>query len=332
MKIIMLKDPLNHLVTLTTKDGIIEHCILDVPDKSEGYSTDDNARALQLALRLKKDELIPIYLKFLVSARTKEGFHQDLNEDLTWKNDSAAHEGYGRAIAALGEAIVSAPNEEQRKLAGSIFNEEKHLISKANDPRTIAQIIIGLSFLPDAGKDVAPLAERLAEIYQKSADESWMWYEDTLTYDNGRLPMAMFIAYELLGNKKYLEIATQSLDFLIEMSFDHVKEVFSFPGFRGWHKKGSEKAIFGQQPIEAGSMVEACCKAFEVTKDNKYLEFAKKAFAWYSGENITNTSLIDPATSGIYDGIEPGGVNPNEGAESIISYLLAQHALKKLGV
>ena len=328
----MPKDALSHFIRLTAKEGIYEHCILAAPDKSEGLSTDDNARALQLALRLGKNELIPIYLKFLVSAHTKEGFHQDLNEDMTWKDDSGVNEGYGRAMAALAEAATSAINPDQRQTAISLFDKEEPLAKTAKYPRVIAQMIIGLYYRMKSDKniyksDMKLLADKLAGFYPGNSDESWKWFEDTLTYDNARLPLAMFYAYQYLGDKKYLDIAKDSLDFLIEKTYDKSKKVFSFPGFRGWYKKGGEKALFGQQPIEAGSMVEACTKAFEVTKENKYLTFARKAFSWYSGENIINKSLIDPETNGIYDGLEPGGVNPNEGAESIISYLLARTCL-----
>ncbi len=329
----MPKDALSHIIRLTTEDGIFEHCVLAIPDKSEGLSTDDNARALQLALRLGKDELIPIYLKFLVSAHTPEGFHQDLNEDITWKDDGGVEEGYGRAMAALGEAATSAPEQDQRTTATSLFDKEELLAKKAIYPRVIAQIIIGLYYRMKIEKniykaDMKLLADKLAGLYLDNSDKSWRWYEDVITYDNGRLPLAMFYAYLNLGDEKYLKIAKESLDFLIESSYDNSKKVFSFPGFQGWYKKGGKSALFGQQPIEAGSMVEACVKAFEVTKEKKYLTFAKKAFSWYSGENIINKSLMDPETGGIYDGIEPGGVNPNEGAESVISYLLARISLE----
>ena len=329
----MPKDPLSHLIHLTSKDGIFEHCINTTPDKSEGYCTDDNARALQLALRMGKGKLIPIYLKFLVSAHTKEGFHQDLNENMTWKDNSGVEEGYGRAMAALGEAAVTAPKKDQRITAASIFDKEEPLAKKAKYPRVIAQIIIGLSFRMKIEKDIfkadmQSLTDKLAGFYLDNSNGSWKWYEDTITYDNGRLPLAMFYIYLSLGNIKYLDIARESLDFLIEKTYDKSKKIFSFPGFRGWYKKGGEKALFGQQPVEAGSMVEVCTKAFEVTKENKYLAFARKAFSWYSGKNIINKSLIDTATGGIYDGLEPEGVNPNEGAESTVSYLLARLSLK----
>ncbi|MDO9028458.1 MAG: glycosyltransferase, partial [Candidatus Roizmanbacteria bacterium] len=74
--------PLTHIERMTDSIGILEHCIFSTPDRIEGYSTDDNARALQVVLRLNKlssEEYIKkyssIYLQFLLSARSPQGFH-----------------------------------------------------------------------------------------------------------------------------------------------------------------------------------------------------------------------------------------------------------------
>ena len=40
--------------------------------------------------------------------------------------------------------------------------------------------------------------------------------------------------------------------------------------------------------------------------------------------------MIDNITGGVYDGLEPQKVNENEGAESILSYILACQALKEI--
>jgi len=140
------------------------------------------------------------------------------------------------------------------------------------------------------------------------------------------------VAYEATGDKKYLDIALESLDFLIEKTYDSTKNYFSFPGYRGWFPKDGKKAVFGQQPIEAGSMVEVLTKAYQVTNNKKYLDLAIKALDWYSGKNILGISLIDESTGGILDGLEQWGVNPNQGAESILSYAIACLAFEKVKI
>ena len=134
----------------------------------------------------------------------------------------------------------------------------------------------------------------------------------------------MFWAYSVFGDIKYLNIARESLDFLLEQIYDEKLDCFSFPGYRGWFEKNGNKSIFGQQPIEAGSVVEACTEAFFVTKEKKYLDWAKKALDWYHGRNILGTKMVDQNTGGVYDGLEEEGVNLNQGAESLLSYFLAR--------
>src|ERR1035437_4417465 len=123
----MISVPLSHILKLTDNVGILEHCVIATPDKTEGYSTDDNARALQVFIRLKDPRISP-YLEFLLRARTKKGFHQDLNADLTWKDDDGVTEGFGRAMAALGEASFIAA-------ASSAFDAQVPLIKDVKYPR-----------------------------------------------------------------------------------------------------------------------------------------------------------------------------------------------------
>ncbi|TRZ51656.1 hypothetical protein D4R99_04070 [bacterium] len=350
---------------MTDSIGILEHCIFSTPDRMEGYSTDDNARALQVVLRLNKsasEEYIKkyssIYLQFLLSARSPQGFHQDLNADLTWKDDAGVEEGFGRAMAALGEAAITAPSPDQQLAAVFVFDQQALLIKKVRQNRAMSQAITALSHrmkfettapelvplllmrkklkgnmsvkLPiNMQAEVVHLADTLAASYLNHSSQSWNWYEDILSYDNGRLPLGMLYAYQESKDKKYLKIALESLDFLLAQTYDRVKDCFSFPGYRGWFHKGKKKALFGQQPIEAGSTVEVCTFAYEVTRQKKYLDFAVKALEWYNGRNILKINMLNTVTGGVKDGLEKWGVNPNEGAESILSFALASLAFKK---
>lgn len=332
---------LKHVSKITDNIGIIEHCVFSTADLKEGYCVDDNARALSVCLEVKGKEkaqqLIPIYLSFLERACDKKGFHQDLNSDLTWKDTTGVEEGYGRAMTALAETTLLAEKDEQKKIAVSIFDQQASLIPTIKNPRVIAHVIIALSKRRkfrekplNIKKEMVVLSDRLIKDYQKHSSESWKWYEDIITYDNGRLPLSLFCTFQVTKDQKYLEVAKESLDFLIEQIYDHSKDCFSFVGNKGWYPKDKKPAIFNQQPIEAGSMVEVCAKAYEVLKDTKYLHFAKNAFLWYSGKNILGLTMIDNLTGGVYDGLESRKVNQNEGAESVLSYILACLAFKKI--
>jgi hypothetical protein len=76
-------------------------------------------------------------------------------------------------------------------------------------------------------------------------------------------------------------------------------------------------------------MVEVYVLAYQITKNEKYKSLAKKSFDWYLGENILGIKMINKKNRRIFDGLnEEGTVNPNQGAESVLSYLIAVKELE----
>lgn len=334
---------LDHLFRLTDNVGIIEHSLLATPNKRHGYTTDDNARALQVCLRLSKKysvlkKLTITYFKFLISSRNEKGFYNDLSYNLRWqKCHSPLGEHFGRAMNALAETAADDTNENRKKMAVKIFDQMINLINPTLSLRTVANLINALyhrqrinSKSPVIKDKTKQLADFLLKKKQDSSDKNWCWFENVLSYDNSRLPLGLIYAYKVLGEKQYLTTALQTLDFLLEITFDKQKDCFSFPGNKGWFTKEGKRALYGQQSIEPGSTVEVCCSAYEATQKRKYYRFAEMAFAWYYGKNISNQSLVNEETGGIKDGIDPTGVNQNQGSESVLSYLTAYHSLIKI--
>jgi hypothetical protein len=89
-------------------------------------------------------------------------------------------------------------------------------------------------------------------------------------------------------------------------------------------------ARFDQQPIEANTMIDACVEAYNVTRDINWIENAVKCFNWFLGYNDLNMSLYDPKTGGCRDGLMVNGINPTEGAESSLAWLLSLITIQKL--
>ncbi len=320
---------IKYLEKITDKNGLIEHCHLDQPDYSEGYSVDDNARALQVSLRFSLKKLLPIYFHFLQSAFQYHQLYNDQNSDLSWENNFQINgEHYGRTLAALGETIVSSPKFAPDAI--NLFDQIYLSFSTKNSPfpRVSAQIISALRFYHSS--DIKIWADSLLSFYSEHQSSNWFWFEDTITYDNARLPFALLTAYELTHYSPYLKVALESLDFLTSLTFDSKLNTFIFPGNKGWINSSNLTNHFAQQPIEAGSAVEAYSLAFRLTQNQKYLRLAHFAFDWYHGRNLLKLPLIDPQSGGIYDGLEANGPNKNQGAESILSYLLAYSSIKTL--
>lgn len=80
---------------------------------------------------------------------------------------------------------------------------------------------------------------------------------------------------------------------------------------------------FDQQPIDAGSMGEACVEAYFTTGETKWAHEAIRCFEWFIGRNDLQTPVYDYTTGGCRDGVQSNGVNQNQGAESTIAWLLA---------
>jgi len=162
----------------------------------------------------------------------------------------------------------------------------------------------------------------LFDSYQQASSSDWCWFEPYLTYVNARLSQALFLAYGIIGDEKYLQIAKKSFDFLVKVQV--IDEKIIPIGNKGWYKKGGKRALYDQQPIEAACMVEAALAAFRVTGDEKYQRIAHIAFSWFLGKNSQDVMVYNPKTGSCYDGITPKGVNLNQGAEATVSYLLAR--------
>lgn len=348
---------------MTDHIGIFEHCRFATPDPAEGYTTDDNTRALQLAVRLQKShkdagKLLPVYFRFLLAASTSNGFHNERRADGIWEDDGGiGYDWFGRAMLALADVAISGP-EEFRLPALTVFDERLPLVKTVASIHTIALLLEALCQRLKVSFDrkdaillereakrighpaVVPqqrieqlinhLAEKLVKAYKMHSNTSWHWFEDQLTYENARLPEALLIAFVLTAKKEYRDIGIAALDFLLLETYDETQDVFSFIGNKGWYPKNGKKALFGQQPVDAAATVEACSVAYRVTNEVTYRNFAQKALAWYDGENILGLPLLDPATGGVLDGLEKWGVNPNEGAESVITYGLATTALQAM--
>lgn len=324
---------IDYLQKITDSVGLIEHCNIDQPNYNEGWCVDDNARALQLCLRYKNKKLEKvknIYFDFLKSALKNNGFYDDLNQDLTWQeNFEIGGEHDGRSLAALGETINL--DSELSGKAKQMFDQIYEYIKQNTTlhTRVAAQTILGLQYY--RSERIKFWAEKLVDIYNKESNSRWKWFNPEITYDNGRLPMAMLVAYQKTEKERYFNVANESLNFLTKLIFDKKNDCFSFPGNDGWFTKSGIRAKFGQQPVEAGSMVEVYTLAYEVTKNKKYKDLAEKAFEWFFGKNILGIKMIDEVTGGVYDGLEQNGANKNQGAESVLSYLIAAKEIEKLG-
>jgi glycosyltransferase involved in cell wall biosynthesis len=332
----------SHLLTLTDDTGILQHAIFSVPNTREGYTTDDNARALIVSTMMNEDTesanmrehtcLSYRYLSFLWFA-----FHPDtgrfrnfLGYDRKWVEDVGSDDSHGRALWSIGRVLGFSKNAGLRGAAGRLFEAAVPATLTFTSPRAWAYCILGMQAYLDwfpgdryiqGTRNI--LANRLLDIYERSHSETWKWFEKSLSYSNARLSQALILAGWRSDNQRMIEAGMDSLKWLVVEQHRGDKDVFVPIGSNGFFIEGSEKARFDQQPVEACATISACLEVYRFTEESEWLEEARRVFSWFLGKNDLQVPLYDEVTGGCRDGLHPDRVNENQGAESTLSFLMA---------
>jgi len=330
--------PLDHLVRLTDCFGVIQHATHALPDYKSGYTTDDNARALAVAVKhyhLHGDqlsrELATRCLAFLMFAQREDGrFQNFIGYDRRYCEEAVSEDAFGQAFSALGLTLHTPPQPGLVGPAERMFHQAIPWVDRMEHPRARALCIIALYWWSKADTGDArraretayPLAQYLVSRYREHSRPDWDWILPELTYSNAKLPEALFRAYQMTSNDEFLSVARHSLNFLYEKSI--LNDVLYLVGNDGWYTSHERQpALYDQQPVDAAALVNASLAAYEATGETGYLHKAWLSYEWFFGRNLRGESLYDPETGGCFDALTANGVNHNRGAESTICLLLA---------
>jgi glycosyltransferase involved in cell wall biosynthesis len=332
---------LDHLYRLTDQTGIVEHAVFVVPNYAEGYTTDDNARALIVAILLEEHgigapagsiDLASRYLAFLWLAfdpATKR-FRNCLSYEHQWHESEGSEDSHGRALWGLGTVLGRSKNAGLRGASGRLFELAVPAAVEFKSPRACAFALLGLQeYLDSFPGDRAvlgaaeALANRLLNSYHANQSGDWNWFENVLAYSNARLPQALIRAGVRAANDEMVSAGLEALDWLASIQRCEVKGHFVPIGSQGFYSKKTEKARFDQQPVEACAVVSACLQAWHATGTDRWRKMAWSAFNWFLGDNDLKIALYDPTTGGCRDGLHPDRANENQGAESTLSFLMA---------
>ncbi len=334
---------LKQLQILSDDTGIFQHAVFTIPARSCGYSTDDNARALTVAIMnwhlFQDEDILPLmhtYFSFLNYALDeKTGMIRNyMSYNREWLEDVGSEDSHGRSIWALGYAVAHPPNNAMLGLAIRLFRQAIDATFRFKSPRAWAFTINGsLKYLERFNGEtqvhdvVVQLSQRLYRLYKDNSTDEWPWFEDILTYDNARLAEALIAAGGYLKNREMQEFGLKALEWLISVQTDPQGGHPSFVGSREWYRKGREKSRFDQQPLEATALIDASHQAYMATNDSKWRSMMDWVFNWFFGNNDIHQSLYDFSTGGCYDSLQPAGVNQNQGGESVVSFLLSLHRM-----
>jgi hypothetical protein len=336
---------LRHLRAMTDDTGLLQHAIFTIPRYDDGYCLDDNARALLLVTVLEDagcDDpggvraLASRYLAFVHHAfdRTSGRFRNFLSYSRHWLEPCGSQDSHGRALWALGAVVGRSGDPGRQRLAGDLFHAAMPAVTTFTSPRAWAYALLGIdeylrAFQGDTTIEArrVELAERLLGLFQRTSRHDWPWFEDSVTYCNGRLSQALIVSGERMHRPEMIDAGLRSLDWLLSVQSSPEKQ-FAAIGSNGFYERGLLPASFDQQPVEACATVAACLEACRVSGNGRWDARARWAFNWFLGDNHLHQWLFDPSTGGCRDGLHADRPNQNQGAEATLSFLLALHEIR----
>ena len=167
------------------------------------------------------------------------------------------------------------------------------------------------------------LTNRLVTIFDKVARPDWTWFEDGLTYDNAKLAHALIVSGRATAQTGVYERGIQALRWLVGvqtstawttpahwqqrlLSAQRRTRRFRPAAHRGAeHNLGLSGSIPRNQPTCGG------------------MNRPRRAFDWFLGWNDLGLELYAPETGGCRDGLHADRANENQGAESMLAFLLS---------
>ncbi|MHB8293981.1 MAG: glycosyltransferase [Acidimicrobiales bacterium] len=324
----------DHVFRLSDDTGLLEHARGALPRRERGYCLDDVARGL-LALSREPEpsaeqvNLAGRYLTFVSHAQGPSGAcHNRLGYDRRWEDEAGTGDWWGRALWALGSVVSGSGPQWQRREALDRFCSSSRC--RPASPRALAFATLGaaevITAVPDHREARSLLTHSVTALGRPRAGEAWPWPEERLSYANAAIAEAWIAAGRALGDDRAVDDGLFLLAWLVELqTVDRHLSLVPAAGFG----PGDERPGFDQQPIEVAALADACARAFAVTGEPQWQIVVSQCVGWFLGRNDSGSPMYDPETGGGYDGLEVGGANTNQGAESTLALLLTlQHGQK----
>jgi hypothetical protein len=330
---------LDHLRRLTDPRGLMHAALGDCPDRSAGYDSTENAVALELCARASDtadaeifQHLAKTYYGYLERARCEGGrVHHACDMSGHWRDhrdDSLVQARLARALAAV---MVSELPIRMRLSAAGWWSELLVQADNARTPAAVGQWLIALGQLrsADPGRDLhraATMADWLVvDCYYALRASDWEWFEAAWTQGSAFAPLGLWYAHEMLGERRYEAVARTTTQFVIDHLFED--GLFLPVGTHGKWQRGATKPMFDQAPAEAASVAALLAGAARLAPSDVYGKYADYAAHWFTGNNMRGQALVDVETAGCCNMLRADGLDHNQSAAGILSYLMTQAAL-----
>ncbi len=333
----VVEAPLTHLHHLTDTGGLYEHAERTTVRRAHGYCVDDVARALVVVMRADAatpadEDLREQYLSFLLLAQAEDGrFRNRRDADLAWTDEPTVEDCWGRALWGLGTVVsgCSDPRVHAAALAG--FDRGATWTSPWSRAAAFAALGAAEVLRVSPGHEAAQrlLRDAVERVGRPvSSSSAWPWPEPRLRYANPVLAEALLAAGAALDEPQAVADGLMLLRWLLDVQTrdGHLSVVPA----SGRGPADADEPGFDQQPIEVAALADACARAYDLTGDVQWCAAVELCAAWFFGENDSETALYDEVSGGGCDGLERGGRNENQGAESTLALLSTLQQARRL--
>jgi len=354
-----LEQTLEALERMTSLNGIFQHeSNPNIENEKAGvwpYSIDDNARALiaeiDLPQELQNSIRTNIFFNYIVQAnRLDNWFNNYKKQDSNFVQDDPKdlQDCSGRANWALAKVLFSnSSSQNQKEKAKELIHNSIENTLNLSFPMSQALSLIAFSrYLQkednkEIKKVVKSLSRKLLRSYKQESTKDWRFPAPEMTYCSARVPQAFLFAGEALKNQELISAGEEILEFTLEQMF---KDKFFNPIGINWLKKGQKRSYDilkegDKQPVEANVTAEVCYHAAKILENKAFLRRGDLALNWIKGANKEGLCLL-AENGAVYDAIIPKKINSkwieeinkNQGAEPIVTYLMAIGARRNLSL
>ncbi|MCD9025969.1 hypothetical protein [Cohnella silvisoli] len=323
-----------HLRRLTDDTGLLEHALGRIPRRREGYTTDDNARALWTVTewlsfgpdavssedRNELNRLADIYIAFMLWTQNDDGWWlNNFSYDRTLEPEGISHDCQGRSIWSCADAWIRLEGPH-RETARVIIEKSMPTLYRIDSLRGQAFAMAACAHLLEASQkgqidlpaDMARelnyhllrLESLLNGAFRHFFDDNWRWFEPAMTYSNGVLPWAMLRTYRFTRRAESLRTGLESLAYLLEVMT--TEEGWLRPiGNEGWCTSETVSR-WDQQPLEMFKLalaLEEAALAIEISEAEADLSArlvgSARGKGGYDSRSEDNHALVQHGAVGV---------------------------------
>ncbi len=261
---------LKHVRAMTDDTGMLQHAIFSIPRYDDGYCLDDNARALLLMALLEDaggDDPAVVRTSRLAISRLRQSRLR--SSDRALQELPVVRAALAGAVRLGGQPRAGplgarrrrrtdgrsrSPESGRRSLprrhsGGDDLHESASLGLHAPRPRRVPSEPSRETARPKRGARSSPIA--CSACFNGRSRPDWPWFEDSVTYCNGRLSQALIVSGDRMNRPDMVEAGMRSLDWLISVQSSPDRQ-FAAIGSSGFYSRG---AVAGDLRSAAGRSV-----------------------------------------------------------------------------